>query len=68
SFIFFKPSVRSIFPTTISGELAKVMGFYAILGSIMVILTLALREKVDKKAGALFIVLYLLSYAMLRVT
>jgi Ca2+/Na+ antiporter len=44
------------------------MGFYAILGSIMVILTLALREKVDKKAGALFIVLYLLSYAMLRVT
>lgn len=34
----------------------------------MVILTLALREKVDKKAGALFIVLYLLSYAMLRVT
>ena len=44
------------------------MGFYTILGSIMVILTLALREKVDKKAGAMFIVLYLLSYAMLRVT
>ena len=58
-------SFRSIFPTTISGELAKVLGFYAILGSIMVLLTLTLREKANKKAGALFIVLCLFSYAIL---
>jgi hypothetical protein len=32
----------------------------------VVILTLALREKVDRKAGALFILVYLLSYELLR--
>ncbi len=52
----------------VTGELALITGSYAILASIVVILTLALREKVDKKAGALFIFLYLLSYTMLRVT
>ncbi|MFQ6081115.1 MAG: sodium:calcium antiporter [Candidatus Bathyarchaeia archaeon] len=57
-----------IFPIVVSGELAMITGLYAILASIVVILTLALREKVDKKAGALFIVLYLLSYTMLSVT
>ncbi len=57
-----------IFPIEVSGELALITGSYAILASIVVILTLALREKVDKKAGALFIFLYLLSYTMLRVT
>jgi Ca2+/Na+ antiporter len=46
----------------------KATGLYAIFGSIVVVLTLALREKLDKKAGALFIALYLLSYTMLRVT
>lgn len=57
-----------IFPIEVTGKLAMITGLYAILASIVVILTLALREKVDKKAGALFIVLYLLSYAMLRIT
>jgi len=56
------------FPQAVSGELALITGLYAIFGSIVVVLTLALREKVDKKAGALFILVYLLSYALLRVT
>ena len=55
------------FPIEVSGELAMITGLYAILVSIVVISTLALREKVDKKAGALFIVLYLLSYTMLGI-
>ena len=54
-----------IFPITISGELATITGLYAIFGSIVVVLTLALREKVDKKAGALFIIVYALSYTLL---
>jgi len=55
------------FPQVISGELATITGLYAILGSIVVVLTLAMREKVDKKSGALFISVYLLSYALPRV-
>ncbi|MCZ2855687.1 MAG: sodium:calcium antiporter [Candidatus Bathyarchaeota archaeon] len=51
-----------LFPIRVSGELAMVTGLYAILASVVVILTLALRERVDRKAGALFIALYLLSY------
>ncbi len=56
------------FPQAVSGETAMITGLYAIFGSIVVILTLALREKVDKKAGIVFIIVYLLSYAMLGVT
>jgi len=56
-----------IFPITISRELAMITGLYAIFGSIVVVLTLALREKVDRKAGALFIFVYLLSYTLLLV-
>jgi cation:H+ antiporter len=55
------------FPQAVSGNLAVITGLYAIFGSIVVILTLALREKVDRKAGALFILVYLLSYMLLRV-
>lgn len=55
------------FPITISARLAETSGLYALLVSIVVISGLALREKLDKKAGALFIALYLLSYAMLRI-
>ena len=53
------------FPQAVSGELARTTGLYAILGSIVVILILALRGKVDKKAGALFIFVYLLSYSLM---
>ncbi len=54
------------FPQAVSGELASITGLYAIFGSIVVILTLAMREKVDRKAGVLFIFLYLLSFTLLR--
>ncbi len=54
-----------IFPIEVSGELATITGLYAIFGSIVVVLTLALREKVDRKAGALFIIAYALSYTLL---
>ena len=52
----------------VSGELVMITGSYAILVSIVIISTLALREKVDKKAGALFLFLYLLSYTMFSLT
>ena len=55
------------FPQAVSGRIAVITGLYAIFGSIVVVLTLALRERVDKKAGALFILVYLLSYALLYV-
>ncbi len=53
------------FPQAVSGELAATSGLYAIFGSIVVILMLALRDKVDKRAGALFIFVYLLSYSLM---
>ncbi len=56
-----------MFPIRVSGGLAMITGLYAILASIVVIVALALRGKVDKKIGVLFILLYLLSYLMLYV-
>jgi len=56
-----------IFPITVSSRLAVITGLYAIFGSLMVILTLALREKVDRRSGALFIFIYLLSYLTLGI-
>ena len=54
-----------IFPVKVAGKLVMVTGLYAIFVSAVVILTLALREKVDKITGAFFIFLYLLSYTTL---
>lgn len=56
-----------LFPTTVSGGLATVTGSYAILASVVVLATLALREKLDRKAGLLFIAIYLISFGLLRV-
>ena len=56
-----------LFPTTVSGTLATVTGTYAIFSSIVVLLTLALRGKHDRKTGLLFIAIYLMSYTLLRV-
>ena len=53
------------FPQTVSGDLAMTTGLYAIFGSIVAISTLALRGKVDKKAGVLFIFVYLVSYSLM---
>jgi len=56
-----------IFPISVSGNLAMITGVYALFGSIMVILMLAFKEKVDRKIGVFFIALYLLSYIMLSI-
>jgi len=56
-----------IFPGHVSGTLAETTGLYALLGSAVVILTLALRQKLDKKVGVLFIVVYGFSYALLYI-
>ncbi|MCW3986232.1 MAG: sodium:calcium antiporter [Candidatus Bathyarchaeota archaeon] len=56
------------FPTAVfvgSPERSILLALYAILASAVVILTLALREKVDRRAGGLFIILYLISYTLL---
>lgn len=53
------------FPQAISGELAATTGLYAIFGSIFAILLLAIRSKVDKKAGAILVFVYLLSYLIM---
>ena len=55
-----------IFPIAVSGRLTTITGSYTMLVSIVVISTLALREKVDRISGALFIFLYSLSYLTLR--
>lgn len=54
-----------IFPVDVSGQLVTITGLYAIFASIIVISTLAIRERVDRKTGALFIVVYALSYTLL---
>ena len=54
-----------LFPTILSGGLATVTGTYAMLASIIVITTLAVRGKLDRKAGLLFIAVYLTSYVLL---
>jgi len=59
--IFANPSIA------VSGGLVAATGLYAIFGSVLVILTLALGERVNKTVGAFFIFLYLLSYATLYV-
>jgi cation:H+ antiporter len=48
---------------TVSGGLAETTGLYALLCSSIVVSILALRKKLDTKAGVLFIVLYFLAYA-----
>jgi len=53
------------YPIAVSANIAETTGLYALLVSIVVLSTLAAREKLDRKAGSLFIVLYLLSYLML---
>lgn len=56
-----------LFPTTVSSRLAETTGLYALFASIAVVTTLALRERLDRKAGALCIILYGLSYVVLYV-
>lgn len=55
------------FPTQVSGRLAETTGLYALLASIAVILTLALRQRLDRKTGVVLLIIYGLSYALLCV-
>ena len=54
-----------LFPQSISGELATITTIYTILASVIAVLTLTLRGKLDKKSGALFLVIYALSYLLI---
>lgn len=56
-----------LFPITVSGRLAETTGLYALLFASIVVTTLALRERLDRKVGALFIIFYGLSYVVLYV-
>jgi len=55
------------FPVAVSARLAETTGLYALLASIAVLLVLAVRQKLDRKAGVFFIILYGLSYSILFV-
>lgn len=50
-----------------NGRVAEITGLYALFSSVIVVSVLALRRKLDKKAGLLFITIYLLSYLILYV-
>jgi len=54
-----------LFPVAVSGGLVVITGLYAMFVSIVVTLTLAVRETVNKIVGGFFIFLYFLSYATL---
>lgn len=53
------------FTNTFPGETAFTLGLYAVLASTIVVSTLTLRGKIDKKSGILFILIYLISYTLL---
>jgi cation:H+ antiporter len=55
------------FPVAVSARLAETTGLYALFASIAVLLVLAVRQKLDRKAGVFFIILYGLSYPILFV-
>jgi cation:H+ antiporter len=53
------------FPQAVTAELAVPTVLYTLIVSIIVIVTIAIRRKIDKKAGVFFILLYLGSYFLL---
>jgi len=53
------------FPQSVSGAIASNTILYIIFATIAVISILALRKKVDKKTGIIFIVIYALSYLLI---
>jgi len=54
-----------LFPQAVSANLAIPTITYTIIASFIVFVVVAIRKKVDKPAGVLFISLYLLSYSLL---
>lgn len=55
------------FPITVTASLAERTGLYALFAVIAVVFMLALREKMDKKLGILFVAIYLFSYVILYI-
>jgi cation:H+ antiporter len=55
------------FPQTITAELAVPTVLYTLTVSIIVIVIIAVRQKMDKKAGVFFIFLYIAAYFLLFV-
>jgi len=53
------------FPQAVTAELAIPTVLYTLIVSIIVIVTVAVRQKIDKKAGVFFILLYLGAYFLL---
>jgi cation:H+ antiporter len=54
-----------LFPTVISGGSTINTVFYAIFSTFIVVFTLSLRGKIDKKFGAICLILYSMSYSFL---
>jgi len=57
-----------ISPVYVSGEFAFITGIWTFVVSVVVILALGLMRRLDRKMGAFFIALYLLSYIILFVS
>ncbi|GAG78216.1 unnamed protein product, partial [marine sediment metagenome] len=53
------------FPQAVTASLAVPTVLYTLFASIIVIITIAARRKIDKKAGVFFIFLYLSAYFLL---
>ena len=54
-----------LFPQKVTAELAVPTVLYTLIASFIVFIIVAVRKKVDKKTGILFISLYLISYTLL---
>jgi cation:H+ antiporter len=55
------------YPQAISGGVANLTTIFTIFASLLVISLLGLREKVDKRSGIIFILVYLFSFILLQV-
>jgi cation:H+ antiporter len=55
------------FPTTVSAGAATLTGLYAIFATIIVIATMAVRKKLDRRIGIFFLLIYLFSFLLLSV-
>ncbi len=54
-----------LFPQTVTAALAVPTVLYTLMASFVIFISIAIRRKIDKKAGILFISLYFLSYFFL---
>jgi len=54
-----------LFPSVVSEGVALGTGLYTLFAVAVVFLTLSLRKKLDRRAGLLFVILYILSFSLL---